>query len=44
MTAFSNVAQHMFAAVAALTITVLLFANALATQAAEVHSVAGILA
>ena len=44
MTALSNLAQHTFAAVAALTITVLLFANTLATQAAEVHSVAGILA
>lgn len=44
MTAFSNFAQHAFAAVAAITISVLLFANTLATQAAEVHSVAGILA
>jgi len=44
MTAFSNFAQHTFAAFAALTISVLLFANTLATQAAEVHSVAGILA
>ena len=44
MTAFSNFAQHTFAALAALTISVLLFANTLATQAAEVHSVAGILA
>ncbi|HEY6815613.1 MAG TPA: hypothetical protein VI168_08755 [Croceibacterium sp.] len=44
MTAISKLAQNTFAAVAALTISVLLFANALATQAAEVHSVAGILA
>lgn len=44
MTALSTFAQHTFAAVAALTISVLLFANTLATQAAEVHSVAGILA
>ena len=44
MTVVSNFAQHAFAAVAALSISVLLFANTLATQAAEVHSVAGILA
>lgn len=44
MTAFSNFAQHAFAAVGALAISALLFANALATKAAEVHSVAGILA
>ena len=44
MTALSNFAQQTFAAVAALTISVLLFVNTLATQAAEVHSVAGILA
>ena len=44
MTAISNFAQHAFAAVAALGISVLLFANTLATQAADVHSVAGILA
>jgi hypothetical protein len=44
MTAFSNYAQHVFAAIGALAISVLLFANTLATQAAEVHSVAGILA
>lgn len=44
MTALSNFAQHTFAAVTALSISVLLFANTLATQAAEVHSVAGILA
>ena len=44
MTAVSNFAQQAFAAVAALSISVLLFANTLATQAAEVHSVAGILA
>ena len=44
MTAFSNYAQHAFAAVSALAISALLFANALATQAAEIHSVVGILA
>ena len=44
MTALSNFAQQAFAAVAALTLSVLLFANTLATQAADVHSVAGILA
>jgi hypothetical protein len=44
MTALSNYAQHAFAAIGALAISVLLFANTLATQAAEVHSVAGILA
>lgn len=44
MTIFSNYAQHAFAAISALTISVLLFANTLAVQAAEVHSVAGILA
>ena len=44
MTALSNYAQHAFAAFAAITISVLLFANTLATQAADVHSVAGILA
>ena len=44
MTALSNFAQQAFAAVAALTFSVLLFANTLATRAADVHSVAGILA
>ncbi len=44
MTAFSNYAQHAFAAFAALTMSMLLFANTLAVNAAEVHSVAGILA
>ncbi len=44
MTLFSNYAQHAFAAIGALAISALLFANTLATQAAEVHSVAGILA
>ena len=44
MSVFSNYAQHAFAAIGALTISVLLFANTLATQATEVHSVAGILA
>ena len=44
MTLFSNYAQHAFATVGALAISVLLFANTLATKAVEVHSVAGILA
>jgi len=44
MTAVSNFAQQAFAAAAALAISVLLFANTLATQSAQVHSVAGILA
>jgi hypothetical protein len=44
MTAFSNYSQRFVAGFAALAISVLLFANTLATQAAEVHSVAGILA
>ena len=44
MTAFSNYAQHAFAAFGALAISALLFANTLAVKAAEVHSVVGILA
>jgi hypothetical protein len=44
MTAFSNYAQHAFAAFAALALSTLLFANTLAVEATEVHSVAGILA
>ena len=44
MTAISNFAQQALAAAVALSISVLLFANTLATQAADVHSVAGILA
>jgi hypothetical protein len=44
MTTISNYAQHAFAAVSALAISALLFANALATKAAEVHSVVGIFA
>jgi hypothetical protein len=44
MTIFSNYAQHALAALGALTISALLFANTLATQASEVHSVVGILA
>ena len=44
MTLFSNYAQQAFAAVGALAISALLFANTLATQAVEVQSVAGILA
>ena len=43
MTAFSNYARNAVAAFGALAISTLLFANALATKAAEVHSVAGIL-
>jgi hypothetical protein len=44
MTAFSNYTQQAFAAIGALAISALLFANTLAVQAAEVHSIAGILA
>lgn len=44
MTVLSNYAQHAFAAIGAFAISALLFANTLATQAAEVQSVAGILA
>ena len=44
MTALSNFAQQALAAVGALAISALLFANTLAVQAAEVHSVVGILA
>ena len=44
MTAFSNYSQRIVAGFAALAISALLFANTLATSAAEVHSVAGILA
>jgi hypothetical protein len=44
MTLFSNYARHTLAAFGALAISALLFANTLAVQAAEVHSVAGILA
>ncbi len=44
MTVFSNFAQQAVAVVGALTLSVFLFANALATQTAEIHSVAGILA
>ena len=44
MTVLSNYAQHAFAAIGALAISVLLFANTLATSAVEVQSVAGILA
>ena len=44
MTVFSNYAQQAFAAFGALAISVLLFANTLGTKAAEIHSVAGILA
>ena len=44
MTTFSNYSQRVLAAFGALAISALLFANTLATQAAEVQSVAGILA
>ena len=44
MSAFSNYSQRIVAAFAAIAISALLFANTLATKAAEVHSVAGILA
>ena len=44
MTVLSHFAQQALAAFGALAITALLFANTLATKAAEVHSVAGILA
>jgi hypothetical protein len=44
MTIYSNFSQRAFAAFGAVAISVLLFANTLATQAAEVQSVAGILA
>lgn len=44
MTVFSNYAQHAFAAIGALAISVLLFANTLATETVEIHSLAGILA
>ena len=44
MSVYSTYSQRIVAAFGAITISVLLFANALATQAAEVQSVAGILA
>jgi len=44
MTAFSNYSQRVVAGFAAIGISVLLFANTLATSATQVHSVAGILA
>jgi len=44
MTAFSHYSQRLVAGFAAIAISGLLFVNALATQAAEVQSVAGILA
>jgi len=44
MTTFSSFTQHIFAVVGAFAISALLFANTLAVQASEVHSVAGILA
>jgi len=44
MTVAPNYAQHAFAALAALVMSAMLFANTLAVNAIEVHSVAGILA
>ena len=44
MSVYSTYSQKIVAAFGAIAISVLLFANTLATQAAEVHSVAGILA
>jgi hypothetical protein len=44
MTVFQNYSQQLVAAFGAVAISVLLFANVLATKAAEVQSVAGILA
>lgn len=44
MTAFSHYSQRLAAGFAAVAISTLLFANTLATRAAEVHSVAGIFA
>jgi hypothetical protein len=44
MTNFSNYSRQLLAGFGALAISVVLFANALATQAAEVQSIAGILA
>ena len=44
MSVYSNYSQRILAGFGALAISALLFANALATQAAEVQSVAGILA
>jgi hypothetical protein len=44
MTAFSNYSQRIVAGVAAIAMSALLFVNTLATSAAQVHSVAGILA
>ena len=44
MSVVSNYAQHTFAALGAVVISALLFANTLAVKAAEVHSVVGILA
>jgi hypothetical protein len=44
MTTFSNFSQRAIAGIGAIAISALLFANALATKAAEVQSVAGIFA
>lgn len=44
MTLYSKISQRVLAGFGALALSALLFANTLATQAAEVQSVAGILA
>ncbi len=44
MSGFSNLMRHALAAMAAITISAALLANALAVNTNEVHSVAGILA
>jgi hypothetical protein len=44
MTTFSNTSQRLIAGFAAIAISTMLFANVLATKAAEVQSVAGIFA
>jgi hypothetical protein len=44
MSVLSHFARHAFAALSALAISTVLFANVLATSASDVHSVAGILA
>ena len=44
MTTISNYSQQILAGIGALAISALLFANTLAVQTAEVHSVVGILA
>jgi len=44
MSVLTNYAQHAFAAIGALAISAMLFANTLAIESAEIQSVAGILA